>query len=436
LKVTKEDLEKREVALNIEVEEGDLIPYYDKAYRHLVQRINVPGFRKGKAPKPVVQRLVGDEVMLEEAMEFFIPEAVEKAIKEQGVEQGGVPRVEVTHEKDPVILKATVPLTPKVTLNAYREILLQPQPVEVTEEEVNKVLEDMRWAQAPWGPVDRPVSLGDRVSLDAHGEVEGKVVTNQKSVEFYAAEGSPIPVTGFAEAVVGTKPGETKEFTLKVPDGFADPALAGKDCAFQVTVHEVKAKLLPELDDEFAKGVEPGYENLAALKDKIRQDIQTRKETDSRVKHEEGVVEELVQRATVEISPMLVEHEAQHILEDEEDNLKRQRVSVDQYLSLVGRDQEQHVEDARKEATDRIVRVYALSKVAELEGLTVSDAEIEEEITLLATQTGKEDKTLRRNLSQPDSKEAISKILTRRKAIQRLAAIAKGENPSASAPAQ
>ena len=425
MKVTKEDLEQREVALTIQVEDGDLPPYYDKAYRRLVQRINVPGFRKGKAPRTVVQRLVGDEVMLEEAMEFFIPEAVQKAVKEQGVEQGGAPSVEVTNQKDPIILRAKVPLTPKVTLTAYRDIRLQPQPTEVTDEEVGKVLEDMRWAQAPWGPVDRPVEFGDRVTMDARGEVEGKEVTNQIGVEFYATEGSPIPLKGFAEAVLGAKTGEEKRFTVKVPDDFGETNLAGKDCTFQVKVHEIKAKLLPELDDEFAKGVEAGYDSLEALKTKLREDLKARKEADSRVKHEDSVVEELAQRAAMEISPMLVDHEAQHILEDEEDTLKRQRVSVDQYLALVGRGKEEHVEDVRKEATNRILRVYALNKVAELEGLTATDDEIEEEITSLSTQNGREDKTLRRNLSQPDSKETIAKILVRRKAIARLAAIAK-----------
>ncbi|MBI4310169.1 MAG: trigger factor [Chloroflexi bacterium] len=424
--MTKEDLEKREVALTIEVEDGDLSPYYDKAYRRIVQRINVPGFRKGKAPRTIVQRLVGEDVMLEEAMEFFIPEAVDKAVKEQGVDQGGVPSVEVVQQDPPITLKAVVPLTPKVMLNAYREIRLPQEPVEVTDQEVDRVLEDMRWAQAPWGPVERPIALGDRVTLDAHGEIAGKVVTDQHGVEFYAAEGSPVPLKGFSEALVGAKPGETKEFTLKVPDDFQDPNLAGKDCAFKVTVHEIKAKLLPELDDEFAKGVEKGYESLEALKAKVREDIRTRKEDEARTKYQERVVEELVSRAAVEVSPMLVEHEAQHILEEEEESLKRQRVSVDQYLSLVGRSQEQHQEDARKEALDRIIRVYALNKVVELEGVKADDVEIEEEINSLVAGAGDREKALRRNLSQADSRSSLANILARRKAIDRLVTVAKG----------
>ncbi|MBI4202557.1 MAG: trigger factor [Chloroflexi bacterium] len=427
MKVTKEELEKREVALNIEMEEGDLPPYYDKAYRHLVQRINVPGFRKGKAPKAIVQRMVGDEAMLEEAMEFLIPEAVDKAVNEQGIEQGGVPRVEVVQREIPIVLKATVPLLPKATLNAYREIRLLATPVEITDEEVDHVLEDMRLAQAPWGPVERPVVFGDRVTIDAHGEVEKKQVTDQKGVEFYCAEGSPIPVKGFAEALVGLSPGETKEFTIQVPDDFGDPSLAGKECAFRVTAHEIKAKLLPEMDDEFAKGIEAGYETLDALKDKIRADLLKRKEEDAHVKYEGSVVDELVSRTTLEVSDMLVEHEALHILQEEEDTLKRQRVSVDQYLSLVGRSQEQHREDAQKEALERITRVYALNSVAELEGVRATDEEVDGEINRLVANAGSQEKRMRRDLNKPDSRDTLANIIARRKAIERLVSIAKGE---------
>lgn len=434
MKVTREDLEQREVALSIEVEEGDLAPYYDKAYRHLVQRINVPGFRKGKAPRSVVQRVVGDGVMLEEAMEFFVPEAVEKAIKEQGIEQSALPRVDVDREKTPIVLKATVPLRPKVTLNAYDEIRLPQEPVEVTDQEVDRALEDLRWAQAPWAPVDRPVALGDRVTIDARGQVEGKQVTHQQGVEFYAAEGSPIPVKGFAEALVGARAGESQEFTLKVPDDFSDPELVGKECAFQVAVHAIKAKLLPELDDEFAKGVEGGYESLDALKEKLREGIRSRKAEDARIKYEESVVEELTGRATVEVSPMLVDHEAQHILEEEQDTLKRQRVTVDQYLSLMGRSQDQHQEDARKEALDRIARVYALNQVAEMEGIRTTEAEVDQEIDRLV-KGASDERRMRRNLNEPDSRASIASILARRKAIERLVAIAKGEGPRPTAPA-
>ncbi|MBI2172276.1 MAG: trigger factor [Chloroflexi bacterium] len=434
MKVTREDLEQREVALSIEVEEGDLAPYYDKAYRHLVQRLNVPGFRKGKAPRSVVQRLVGDGVMLEEAMEFFVPEAVEKAIKEQGIEQGAAPRLEVDREKSPIVLKATVPLRPKVVVSAYSEIRLPLEPIEVTDQEVDRVLEDMRWAQAPWAPVDRPVALGDRVTIDARGQVEGKQVTRQEGVEFYAGEGNPSPVKGFAEALVGAQAGETQEFTLTVPDDFADAELAGKECTFQVMVHAIKAKLLPELDDEFAKGVEGGYESLAALKEKLWEGIRNRKSEDARIKYEESVVEELAGRATLEISPMLVEHEAQHILEEEEDTLKRQRVTVDQYLSLMGRSQDQHQEDARKEALDRITRVYALNNVAEMEGISATEAEVDQEIDRLV-KGANDEKRMRRNLNEPDSRASVGSILARRRAIERLVAIAKGEETRSTAPA-
>ncbi|MBI4339639.1 MAG: trigger factor [Chloroflexi bacterium] len=433
MKVTKELLENQEVTLSIQAEEGDLTPYYDRAYRRLVQRINVPGFRKGKAPRSIVQRLVGEEAMLEEAIEFFIPVAVEDAVKAEGIEQGGVPRVEVTQREPSVVLKATVPLLPKVTLNAYREIHIPADPVQVTEEEADKMLEDVRYTSAPWGPVERPVALDDQVTMDARGEVDGKVVTDQNAVVFYLTEGSIIPVNGFAEALVGATVGEPREFTLSVPEDYRDPALAGKACTFHVTVKEVKAKLLPDLDDEFAKGVGAGYESLEALKKSLRDRLLQRKEQEARQRHEESVVQELVGRATVEVSPMLVEHEAIHILEEEQQTLKRQRVTVDQYLSAVGRTEEQHREEAKKAALDRITRVYALNKVAELEGIQATEEEIDEEISDLVSDAGNREKAMRRELGTPSARSSLSSILNRRKAIQRLVAIATGETVGSSA---
>ncbi|MEE2701385.1 MAG: trigger factor [Chloroflexota bacterium] len=437
VKVTKEDLENREVALSIEVEDGDLETSKDKAYRHLVQRINVPGFRKGKAPRAVVERIVGDDVMFNEVMEFFIPDAVSKAVEQEDIEQGGAPcghrpqDVEIVQQDPSIIVKATVPLVPKITLDAYREIRIPKEIPQTNDEEVDRVLKDLQYAHAPWGPVDRPIEYGDQVTIDAHGEINGKEVTNQQNVVYYVSENSPIPITGFSEALVGGETDQETDFTVNVPDDYHDPELAGQECKFSVKIHEIKAKLLADLDDDFAKEIGDGYDGLDALKAKVREDLITRQEIELNRKHEESVVEALIGRTSVELSPKLVDHEAGHILEDEERTLRQQRVNVEQYLAIVGKSVDEHREDVRQAAVDRITRTQALNKIAELEGVQAASEEIDEEIEKLLQ--GLDDKTARRNrreLNTSATRESLGTVIVRRKALVRLVSIAKGEDPA------
>ena len=434
MKVGKEALPQREVVLNIEVEDGDLSPYLERAYQRLVQRANIPGFRKGKAPRAVVERFVGRDALVNEAMDFMVPELVDKAIAQEQVEQGDTPHVDVT-QTEPIVLKATVPLVPTVVLDAYRDIRVTPEPVEVSEEHLGHILEDLRWAQASWEPVERPVAVGDQVTMDVRGTVGGKEATNQKSVVYLASEENPSPVPGFAQALAGAAPAGMTEFTLTLHEDYPDRRLAGQECMFQVTVHEVKEKRLSELDDEFAKGVGDGYDSLEALTAKIREDLLTRAQQAADSRYQDAVTEELVKRATLDISPLVVEHEVEHLLHDEQEALGQQRIGMEQYLETVGKSTEEHREDARVVSTGRLTRAHALAKVAELEGLTASDEDVDQEIDRLVERAGASGDAMRRELSQPEARDSLSRILVRRWAVDRLVSIAKGEEVGTTAPA-
>ena len=434
MKVTKEDLPQREVQLNIEVEEEDLAPYMDRAYQRVVQRVNVPGFRRGKAPRAVLERFVGHEALLDEAVDFMIPEVVEQAVEQEQVEQGGVPKVELV-QTDPVVFKANVPLVPAVVLDAYRDIRVQPEPVVVTDDDVEHMLEHLRSELAPWEPAERPVALDDQVAMDVRAEVEGNEVIDQKDVVYLATEENPNPAPGFAQALVGIEPGQSKEFALTFPEDYQDPDMAGQDCLFQVTVHQVKEKSLPDLNDEFAKGVGPGYETLDGLKEKMHLDILAREEEEARRRYEEMVMDVLLTRTTVELSPLLVEHEADHLLREEQEALQRQQVGMEQYLQTVGRSAEEHMQEARSAATGRLTRAYALLKVAELEGLTATPEDVEEEMKSMLEQAGPQAEGVSGSLDTPDGRESLGRIVINRKVRDRLAEIAKGEQPSSTVPA-
>ncbi|MEK7777666.1 MAG: hypothetical protein AAB303_03475, partial [Chloroflexota bacterium] len=204
---------------------------------------------------------------------------------------------------------------------------------------------------------------------------------------------------------------------------------AGGECLFQVAVHQVKEKRLPDLNDEFAKGVGEGFDTLEALKQQVLTDIRTQKERDVRLRYQEKVVEELVARTNVELSPMLVEHEATHLLADEQEALKRQQVSVEDYLRTAGRSEEQHVEEARAAATQRLTRSYALLKVAELEGLSAAPEEVEKDLNSLLESAGSQASALRRSLDTVEARASMTRGVLNRKVMDRLVQIARGENP-------
>ena len=429
MKITREDLPKREVLLNIELGDEDLSPYLDGAYRKVVQRVNVPGFRKGKAPRQVVEWFVGYDALLDDAVDLLVPEVVEKAIKEEELEQGSVPKVEV-EQRAPVVLKATVPLIPEVTLKAYREIRVPPEIAEVTEDQLKHMLEHLQYESAPWEPADRPIAMGDQATLDVRAEAEGKSLTDQKGAVYLVSEENNNPVPGFARALVGMKSGDAKEFNLPFPDDYPDESLAGKECTFHATVIEIKEQRLPDLDDEFAKGVGEGYDSMEALTDKLRGDIQAQEEQSAQRRYEDKVVEQLVSDATIELSDLMVEHEIDHMLYDEQEALQRQQIGIEQYLQTVGKSVEEHRDEVRTAVIARMSQTYALRKLGELEGLTVEPEEVDQEITTLLEGAGGQADRLRQSLDTADGRETLKQTLLRRKALARLVETGRGEVPS------
>ena len=435
MKVTAEELPKREVVLNIEMDQDEVDPYMDRAFRRAAQQVNIPGFRKGKAPRAVVEPFVGRETLMDDALDILMPEAVEKAVAQESLEQGGIPRVEIV-TKEPVVIKATVPLMPKVVLDAYREIRQPRESVKVSAGQLKETLEHLQWELAPWEPVERPVALEDRLTLDVRAVVDRREVTNQKGVTYMARADNPNPVVGFAQELVGMEQGQSKEFSIAFPADYEDASLAGQNCTFSVAVHDVKEKKLPELDDEFAKGVGQGFDSLKALREDIRNGIRTQEEEAARHRYEDAVIEQLLNRTTVELSDLIVEHEVDHLLHDEQEALRRQQVGMEQYLQTVGKSSEEHREEAKEAVLRRLNRGYALRQLAELESLAASADEVEEEKKTLLEAAGPKAVALRRELDSPDGLTSVGEAIVRRKAVARLVEIAEGtaDTPKAATP--
>ena len=428
MQVTQEELQQRQAVLHIEVEDADLERYLDRAHRRVVQRVTVPGFRRGKAPRSIVERLVGRDVLLEEALELLLPEVTAKAVEEQGLEMAAPPRVEVV-TREPMALRATVPLPPEVTLGDYRQVRVPLEDVEVDEERVTETLEEIRRETTPWEPVDRPVAMGDQVVMDFRGATEGRELINQRNFGYIVSE-EPSPVPGFGAALDGMQQGETREFTLPFPDDYRDADLAGKPCDFVVEAKEIKGRELPEMDDEFAHGVGQGYDSLEALREDVRGRIRASLEAEAHGRYEEKVLEEVLATAEIEMAPLLVQRETERLqqeLRDRVQSLVRGPVGVDEYMSLLGKTAEEVQEELRPRAEMRLQRSALLNSVADAEGCEASDEAVSAEIEGMVQEAGPRGREVRRHFADAQHREMVSRSLRTRQALQLLVTIARGE---------
>jgi trigger factor len=427
LKITKEETSSRQVELNIELDSADIEPYLDRSYKRLVNRLNIPGFRRGKAPRFIVENYVGRESLVRESLDLIARESLDKAIEEENLQTFGEPDVELV-EFDPISLKAVVPLEPVVELGDFRSIRLEPETVEVTEEQVDGVLEKMRYDSAPWEPVDRPVKFGDLVTLDLDAFIDGESVGEDRGIDFIPALENPFPLPGFSVHMEGIAKDESKEFTLTVPEDYQDTTIAGKECRFNVKALEIKEKALPELDDEFAKGVgDEGHEDLEALRASVLESLTEQSERIAQRAFQEKSLEQVISGASIVVSELTTNREIDHLLEEQARALERSQMDMDTYLQNVGKSREELREEVRPDAEERLTRSLVIRNLAREEGIEVSPEEIEAEIENLASGSGESSEALYQALSSDSMRGSIGNSMLTRKVLERLAQIATGD---------
>ena len=427
MKVTQEEVVDRQTVLHIELEEEDLPTYLDRGYQRVVQRAMIPGFRKGKAPRAVIERFLGRESLLQETLDYMLPDVTERAVAAQELETAGTPKVELL-DLEPVTLKATVALKPHVDLGMYRDLRVDEEAVEITEEDVQGRLDQMLREAASWEPVERSVKLGDMVTMDVEGTVEGHKVVDEKDTVYVADEETLLPFPGFSRQLGGATVGEPKEFTLTVPDDYPDARIASKKAHLTVVISEVKEQNLPKLDDEFARGAGDGYETLDALSEAVERELKEQAENARATQYRENTLDELVKVAAVELPPLLVEHEIEHMVERRNQFVDRLNMRTDDYLRYTGKTEEQFQEEMHEHAVERLTRSYALATIAEHEGVDVSPEEIDERIqTLKVSGDGQGERQRNHDLDSDEVRSSIHETLLVGKALDRLTAIARGE---------
>jgi trigger factor len=425
VKVTREKTENSQVFLTIEMEPAEVEESLEKSYYRLVSKAKIPGFRKGKAPRAILERYIGKESLLEDALNHLLPEAYEKAIKEQEIEAIAQPQIEIA-QTDPVVFKVMIPLKPTIKLGDYGSIRLTPEPVQITEDDINSAMEQLRHHYASWEPVERQVDLSDLVSLDVQSNIENEPFINQKGAQYQVLSDLPFPAPGFAEQLLGMKRDKEKEFKLQFPLDYPRRELAGKEASFQVRVTEIKQERPPELNDEFARQIDPDFESLDSLREQVTANLRLKAEEKAKMDFEEQVVEAVVDSAQLEFPPVLVEAQISRLVDERLKYWQKGTQGLAEYLRSINKTEEELREELHPLAVKRVTWSLVLEKVTEEKRIEINDSEIEAEIESLTKSAGESKDELEKLLNTPQSHESIKQQLLIRKTIQRLVEIAEG----------
>ncbi len=416
-----EKIENREASLLIEADPPELEEAKNKVLREIASLVQVPGFRRGKAPPGLVERYVGRERILREAADELIPKLCREALEKEGLKAIGPPSVEIK-SLEPLKFLAVVPLEPLVELGDWRSIRVPPpEPVEIPPEEVDKQIEDLRRLHAEWRAVEREARMGDLAVLDVEGTCEGEVIVSHREEEIYLSPEDPYPVPGFAEEIVGMRKGEERSFEIRIPEDFERAELAGKLCSFKVKLLELKEEILPDLDEDFIKraslkllGEEAS--SLEELREKLARVLRERSEEKLRDELEERVLEELARISKVEYPPYLLEMETRRLLRERLSRLSEMGVEPESFFAAAGKTPQEYEEEVRAEAERILLRSLLLSRLCEEEKIEVSDEEVEEEARRIEEEGG-----------SPPDKESLRDQLLFRKAVELLIRTATSE---------
>lgn len=391
------------------IEEG-----LDRAFKKIRGRLNVPGFRKGKVPRKLFNKMYGEEALYEDALNDLLPRAYQKALAEledEDFELVGEPNIDIkSMEKDADWeIIAEVPLKPEVTLGDYKNIEVTKQDRTVTDEDVADELESRRQRAVELALKDDAAEEGDTVVIDFEGYKDGEKFDGGSAENHSLELGSGQFIPGFEDQLIGAKSGDEKDVEVTFPEEYGAEELAGQDVVFKVVVHEVKEKRVPELDDEFAKDVDDEVETLDELKDKIRQQLEKSKDRAATEATDDEAIQKAVENAEVpEIPEAMIDEEVDRQFNLFINNLQQQGISKDQYMSMIGTSEQELRNQFRNEADFNVKTNLVLEAIAKAENIDVTTEDIDAEIKDLAEQYGMEEDRVRGILSEDLLKHDIS----------------------------
>ena len=421
MKVTAEHGENREVTLTIEVEQEKLENATDGAAKRIAGRVNIPGFRKGKAPRKIVENFVGKEAILQEAFEAVAQKAFDEALKEQDMEPVTRPEIDIVtlEEGRNVVFTAKFTQRPEVTLGEYKGLKVEKPEASVSEEDIDRQIEEMRQHQGTLidAPADAAVKKDDFITLDFDGFVDGVPFEGGKGEDYPLQIGSGSFIPGFEDQLIGAKVGEEREVNVTFPEDYHAENLKGKAALFKCTVRSIKSRELPEVNDEFAKKASK-FDTLAELREDIRKNLQEsaarRAENERRTK----AIDMATDNCTMEIPPVMVENRITAMIQEMAMRLEQQGMSLEQYLQYAGLDMAR-IRDEYRETAEKNVRTdLMLEEVAKAEDIKVDGRDLDQEVYAMALSYGATPKQVQKIIKEQGRVSDLAATVLRKKTAQ------------------
>ena len=412
MSVQVEKLEKNMAKLTIEVSAEELEKALEEAFQKNKNKISVPGFRKGKVPRQMIERMYGKEIFYEDAANALIPGAYEKALDECTEDIVSSPSIDVVQIEagKPFIFTAEVALKPEVTLGKYKGVKVDKIEVEVSDEEVDAAINRERESNARTITVeDRAVKDGDMTVIDFEGFVDGVAFEGGKGENYPLTIGSGAFIPGFEEALIGAEIGKETDVNVTFPEEYQAEELAGKAAVFKCTVKEIKEKQLPELDDEFASEVSE-FDTLAEYKEDVKKNLADRKEADAKNAKEDAVIEAIIADAQMDIPDAMLETQQRQMVEDFAQRIQSQGLSMEQYMQFTGLTPATLLEQVKPQALKRIQSRLVLEAVVAAEKIEASEADFEEEVKTMAQAYQMEEDKVKELLGENGKKQVMEDI--------------------------
>jgi trigger factor len=424
MKTDVEKMENNRVLLKVEVETEEFTQAINQVYRRLVKSVNVPGFRPGRAPRPVLERHVGKKRLLDEAVEILVNDAYHKAVEETGIEPVSAPELELvqTEEGKPVKFNAKVMVKPEVQLGQYTDFEIIKPFFKVRDEDVDLELELLRKNHAQLVTLDEGKVLPeDEVTIDFEGKVGGEPVKEWQANDFTLETGRDELLPGFDDQLYGMSCGETKEIKISLPEDYHKNELASQEMVFTVKLKSLRRKSIPMLDDEFAKDISE-FETLAELKDYIRNKLTEKMVNKAEASVRQEIIKKVVDNAILEIPEEMINKQAEFMVQDMEkyirENVLPKDVSIDEYYKETKSSREKQKEDFYPEAEMFLKTMFVLEAIVKKEGLQIKGEDIDKKLTEIAAQTGQEVSTIREYISKQERFIPFVQDIQREKTIQ------------------
>ncbi len=416
MSVQLEKLEHNMAILTVEVADEDFENALERAYKKNKNKINIPGFRRGKVSRVIIEKMYGKDFFYGDAANIVIPEAWEKAYDECEEEIVSTPEIDVVTLEvgKPFVFTAKVALNPKATLKKYKGLEIEKFEAEVTDQDIEDEIKKELEAQARMVSVDREVQDGDQVILDYEGSVDGVPFEGGKGENHPLTIGSGAFIPGFEEQIIGKKAEEDFDVNVTFPEDYHAEELKGKEAVFKCRVHEIKEKQIPELDDDFAD--EKGFDSVDKYKEDLKNKLSERKAKEARNKKEEAVVDKLIEEAEMDVPEAMINTETKRSVDEYAQQLRYQGLSLEQYFMFTGLTEEKLMEQSRPGIEKRIKGRVALEAVAEAENIEVTEEELEKEFADMAEQYRTEAEKIKEMMGEQEIK-MIKKDVCIRKAL-------------------